>query len=420
MKKILCLVLTLVCIFTGLCGCDSLSKQPVTLASSISIPENGIIESSVFEALKAENKAVTFKGKSGDISYEWIVFGSDIREAKALNLGIEVTEADKEKLSFRFLSEEDFGFFPTLSIYLNDLWNAQSASASDGAGIKQEVTITVDKKQTILNFSPEVQTGTFAITPNTEQDFTTPSTPSGEPSSETASSENPDTANAPETSDTTSSEKPEPSKTPESSQGKKPSGSQTPTVDDTKPIVTEPPADSGRPISDGKNTEQDKYKTDPVPEGKPLPAEPEDQTIDTKKSYTCTLSIECSSILNHLNDLEPEKLDILPKNGIIFAPQTVTFYEGESVYDVLKRVCRENRIHMEASWTPMYNSAYVEGIGNLYEFDCGSGSGWMYRVDGWYPNYGCSRYQLKQGEVVEWRYTCDLGKDIGGASAIGG
>jgi hypothetical protein len=67
---------------------------------------------------------------------------------------------------------------------------------------------------------------------------------------------------------------------------------------------------------------------------------------------------------------------------------------------------------MEASWTPVYNSAYVEGINNLYEFDCGNLSGWMYCVDGWYPNYGCSRYQLKDGETVEFRYTCDLGKDV--------
>ena len=40
-------------------------------------------------------------------------------------------------------------------------------------------------------------------------------------------------------------------------------------------------------------------------------------------------------------------------------------------------------------------------------------SGCVYRVDGWYPNYGCSRYQLADGEVVEWRYTCDLGRDVG-------
>ena len=105
---------------------------------------------------------------------------------------------------------------------------------------------------------------------------------------------------------------------------------------------------------------------------------------------------------------------MVPSDGVILAATTVTFYEGESVFDVLQRVCQGNGIHMEASWTPIYNSAYVEGIHNLYEFDCGNESGWMYRVNGWYPNYGCSRYQLAQGDVVEWRYTCKgLGKDVG-------
>ena len=64
--------------------------------------------------------------------------------------------------------------------------------------------------------------------------------------------------------------------------------------------------------------------------------------------------------------------------------------------------------------TPIYNSAYIEGIANLYEFDCGELSGWMYKVNGWFPNYGCSRYRLTEGDVVEWVYTCDLGNDVGG------
>ena len=64
--------------------------------------------------------------------------------------------------------------------------------------------------------------------------------------------------------------------------------------------------------------------------------------------------------------------------------------------------------------TPVYNSAYIEGISNLYEFDCGERSGWMYKVNGWFPNYGCSRYELKNGDKIEWVYTCDLGRDVGG------
>ena len=141
---------------------------------------------------------------------------------------------------------------------------------------------------------------------------------------------------------------------------------------------------------------------------------------------TCTISISCGTILANWDawdewdaDTAAAKKPLVPSDGVILPSTTVTFSEGESVYDVLQRVCRENGIHMEASWTPMYNSAYVEGINNLYEFDVSQGSGWMYRVNGWFPNYGCSRYALQNGDVVEWLYTCDLGNDVGGGYAAG-
>ena len=60
-----------------------------------------------------------------------------------------------------------------------------------------------------------------------------------------------------------------------------------------------------------------------------------------------------------------------------------------------------------------YGSVYIQGIHYLYEFSCGPLSGWMYRVDGEFPNFGCSKYRLKDGQVIEWVYTCDLGKDVG-------
>lgn len=166
-------------------------------------------------------------------------------------------------------------------------------------------------------------------------------------------------------------------------------------------------------------TGKDKYQTDPVPEGKPTPVEPEDAVIDESKQLTCTLSIRCDTILNNMNLLKEEKKALVPSDGVILETTTVTFSEGESVFDVLKRVTRERRIHMEFEFTPIYNSAYIEGIHNLYEFDCGNLSGWMYKVNGWFPNYGCSRYQLKQGDVIEWVYTCDLGKDVGGGYSTG-
>jgi hypothetical protein len=162
-------------------------------------------------------------------------------------------------------------------------------------------------------------------------------------------------------------------------------------------------------------TIRDKYKTDPVPEGKPEPVEPEEQTVADKKTEV-TLSISCASVLNKLDRLDEDKLEVVPSDGWILKPVTVTINEGETVFDVTQRVCRDKKIHMEFSFTPVYNSAYIEGIGNLYEFDCGSGSGWMYEVDSWFPIYGCSRYVLKGGETINWKYTTNIGKDIGGGS----
>lgn len=166
------------------------------------------------------------------------------------------------------------------------------------------------------------------------------------------------------------------------------------------------------------SAKQDKYKTDPVPEGKPEPVEPQEQEI-TDNTLKCTFSISCATVLDNMNILDKSKKEIIPDDGWILKPVTVTFNEGESVFDVLKQVCKENKIQLEFSMTPIYNSAYIEGINNLYEFDCGSLSGWMYEVNDWFPNYGCSRYEVKNGDVIEWQYTCDLGGDIGGYYSVG-
>lgn len=130
---------------------------------------------------------------------------------------------------------------------------------------------------------------------------------------------------------------------------------------------------------------------------------------------TCTVTIRCDTILNNMADLKPGKDRYVPSNGVILSASTVEFEDGETVFDVLKRVCSHTGIHLEYSWTPMYDSYYIEGINHLYEFDCGNQSGWMYKVNGWFPNYGCSSYNLKDGDNIVWTYTCKgLGADVGG------
>ena len=133
-----------------------------------------------------------------------------------------------------------------------------------------------------------------------------------------------------------------------------------------------------------------------------------------KYDYNCTIEIRCDTILNNMDKLDKSKVGYVPSNGIILSKTTVGFNQGETVYDVLSRICKAKNIQMEASWTPAYGSYYVEGINHLYEFDCGSLSGWMYKVNGWFPNYGCSSYTLKDGDTIVWTYTCEgLGADVG-------
>ena len=133
----------------------------------------------------------------------------------------------------------------------------------------------------------------------------------------------------------------------------------------------------------------------------------------------CTFSISCQTLSDAPEKCKADKQELIPADGWILPEETVEFYEGESVFDVLLRETKAHKIHMEYSQTPLYQAAYIEGIGNLYEFDAGELSGWMYRVNGWYPNYGCSQYTLKDGDVVAWVYTCDLGRDVGGGDAAG-
>ncbi|MCL1835186.1 MAG: DUF4430 domain-containing protein [Oscillospiraceae bacterium] len=179
--------------------------------------------------------------------------------------------------------------------------------------------------------------------------------------------------------------------------------------------AAEPPSTMEAGPSAGRDT----YQTSPVPSGRPAPVEPQDAEVGDG-SFTVTLSVHCDTILDNMNLLNNEKHELVPADGVIFPATAVTAYEGESVFNILQREMRRAGIHMTFRNTPIYNSAYIEAINNLYEFDVGELSGWMYKVNDWYPNYGCSRYQLEPGDVIVLNYTCDLGRDLPGAGWIAG
>lgn len=128
---------------------------------------------------------------------------------------------------------------------------------------------------------------------------------------------------------------------------------------------------------------------------------------------TCTLEIRCDTILANMSHLKAGLASYVPSDGTIFPKTTISLRDGESVFDVLKRVTRNYKIQMEFRNDPTYSGAYIEGIHHLYEFDCGANSGWMYQVNGVFPSWGCSVIKVENGDHIVWVYTCDLGKDVG-------
>lgn len=164
------------------------------------------------------------------------------------------------------------------------------------------------------------------------------------------------------------------------------------------------------PTSGGKK--DDSKKNDQKTENNDTPAPTPEQKPDSKKD-TVTITIRCDTAVNNGMHLEGKWAGIVPASGVILPVTTVEIDEGDKVFDVLSYVCDKYKIHMSYRGGTG-SGCYVEGINNLYEFDGGRWSGWMYCVNDWYPNYGCGVYQVKAGDVIEWNYTCDLGLDLDG------
>lgn len=100
----------------------------------------------------------------------------------------------------------------------------------------------------------------------------------------------------------------------------------------------------------------------------------------------------------------------IPADCVILSETEYGINDGDTVYDVLIEAVRENSIQLDKQGSD--DMVYISSIANIYELEYGSLSGWMYMVNGEAPSVGCGAYKLKNGDVIEWQYTCELGKDL--------
>ncbi len=141
----------------------------------------------------------------------------------------------------------------------------------------------------------------------------------------------------------------------------------------------------------------------------------------TKARVTVSQSkIDISSVLSNPNLSKDVKEKLESSNPYVrdykmLVPSygSITVKEGYTVLDVLELVLEtERKGSSDFAANPnatagVKNSAYgkyVYSICGLAEKECGSKSGWTYKVNGKMPNVSADRYVLKSGDKIEWVY----------------
>ena len=141
-------------------------------------------------------------------------------------------------------------------------------------------------------------------------------------------------------------------------------------------------------------------------------------TFDVKniKGYV-TVSFEDFGVRENVYGLKyPEAL------GTIISAVRVPFAEGDTIAEVTIRLLDAMKIGYEYTGS-VTNGFYLGAIkrfvvnntpyDSLGQFDAGEGSGWMISSNDWFIDKGASEFRVKSGDKIQWKYTCQLGSDIG-------
>ena len=274
---------------------------------------------------------------------------------------------------------------------------------------KKANTLETDNNDTVVS-DQSIETGDELNTEeakvdNTETQKENKENKKNEDTTDSSSNSNENSSKSTKT-DGTETKKPnndEVEKTDNSSEKPKPSNNEKPKPGNS----SEKPKPSNNEKPKPSNNEKPKPGNSST---KPKPENNQTITSPKPKNKTVTIAISCKTAINNGLNKKPG-FSHLPSNGIILQNMKVEFNEGDTVFDILVKVTRKKGIHME--YRGSGSNTYIEGINNLYEFDGGSNSGWMYSVNGVYPNYGVGAYKVKSSDVIKFNYTCNLGADLG-------
>jgi hypothetical protein len=93
-----------------------------------------------------------------------------------------------------------------------------------------------------------------------------------------------------------------------------------------------------------------------------------------------------------------------PKDvGTILSGTKINIKDGDTAFDVLKNATKQHGIQIETRGSGA--TAYVEGIGDYYEFDYGAKSGWVFELNDVSISKSIGTIKVKDGDRIECYYT---------------
>lgn len=387
-KNWVLIILSLIFVLLLSTGCQKPEVKTTALKQETILRGKGLISKAKMTTIVGQDKEYQFSGSSHGIRYTWQFAGKQVKNSVAQKLGLTLQQNGLQNIKRAAndapyalaINVQDFALAaqPTLAITIPEKWHANHVVAV----VKEhnqlhelptaQAAIKTSAKKTILSFKLNV-TGRkiYLVAGQTTNKKLITQNKINETRTKLAVIQKESTKKS----------------------GKKISSAKANTGQPTKTASTK---------NSSAVTSTESSSTETVHE----------QAREQVK--TVTISIDCATLLGHTADVKEAKRAFVPQYGVILAPTTINLNKGDSVYDILVRATKKYGIQMESSYTPIYSSYYIEGINQLYEFDAGSLSGWMYSVNGWFPNYGVSEYtSLKNGDSISFSYTRNVGHDLG-------
>lgn len=171
---------------------------------------------------------------------------------------------------------------------------------------------------------------------------------------------------------------------------------------------------SGLTVNQGTVEVTEQPSNDQIKSSVPKPSKSPEKPIvkDDKQTIAVSISIECKTLLNRLDEIKPGYVDFVPKDGIVLANINYEVDPSTTVLEVLKKACDAKGISYKV------NNGYVQEIAYLphkildSSFD--NSSGWMYSINGKYVGRGAGDegVKLQEGDQIKWMYTLTGGNDL--------